>query len=108
MGPSGLESVRCWGRGGAGVPGRRSRTSVSDGGGGRGNSEASTSEQVQQRPRSSIAAPHGSDEMFLPTPPLPDGLNLCFQPLQSLCFIAALSRSGGVKTRDYTVSGVPF
>lgn len=32
----------------------------------------------------------------------------CLPASQPLCVIAALSRSGAVKTRDYTVSVVPF
>lgn len=55
----------------------------------------------------SIAAPPGSDGI-LPARLLPDCLNLCSLVLQPFRFTAAFSRSGGVKTRDYTVSGLPF
>ena len=58
-------------------------------------------------PCCSIAAPPGSDGI-LPAWLLPDCLNLCSLVLQPLRFTAAFSRSGGVKTRDYTVSGLPF
>ena len=58
-------------------------------------------------PCRSIAAPPGSDGI-LPARLLPDCLNLCSLVLQPLHFTAAFSRSGGVKTRDYTMSGLPF
>lgn len=50
----------------------------------------------------------GPGDSLLAAELLRDCLNLCSQPSQPLCFIAALSRSAGVKTRDYTVSVVPF
>lgn len=50
----------------------------------------------------------GPDESLPAAALLCDRLNLCSQPLPPLHFIAALSRSGGVKTRDYTVSVLPF
>lgn len=49
-----------------------------------------------------------ADENLLVAKLLGNQLSLCSQPPQPLCVIAALPRSGEVKTRDYTVSVGPF
>lgn len=85
MGPSGLESVRCWGRGRAGVP-RKMKLHISPRW---GLWERKPSSSVKppllnwfmSGPRSSIAAPQGPVGILPPARLLRDRLNLCSRAL---------------------------